>query len=91
MLKYAILYLVAINLITYFTYGTDKKRAIKKQWRISEKTLLLLAVAGGSPAAILGMRVFRHKTKRPLFIIGVPCILLLQVGIVSWLFRLFAS
>lgn len=78
--QYILLYLVVINLITFLTYGADKKRAIKKQWRIPEKTLLLLAVLGGSPAALLGMQIFRHKTRKMLFKIGVPCILVLQAG-----------
>lgn len=63
-------------------YGLDKKRAEKKQWRISEATLLLFAAIGGSMGAWLGMRLFHHKTRHPKFYIGVPVIFLVQVMMV---------
>lgn len=73
------LYFVVINLLTFILYGVDKSRAIKAKWRIPEKTLLLFAVSGGSVGAVLGMQVFHHKTKRALFRIAVPLILIIQV------------
>lgn len=75
-----IIYLLAINLITFIVYGVDKWKAAKHRWRISEATLLLLAVVGGSIGALCGMRVWHHKTMHKKFIIGVPLILLLQVA-----------
>lgn len=71
-------YLIIMNAIAFAMYGIDKQKAIKKQYRISEKTLLLLAVIGGSVGAYLGMRTFRHKTKHLKFTIGLPVIIVLQ-------------
>ena len=56
-------YLLLMNLIAFVLMGLDKRRARRDKWRISEKTLFLPAVLGGSLGAILGMRLFHHKTK----------------------------
>jgi uncharacterized membrane protein YsdA (DUF1294 family) len=74
-----IIYLVVINIVTFITYGIDKRKAIKKLWRIPEATLILLAAIGGSIGALLGMLFFHHKTKHRKFTIGVPVILALQL------------
>ena len=71
-------YLLAINVVTFAVYGIDKFKAKRGMWRIKEATLLGLAVAGGSIGAILGMYLFRHKTKKPLFTIGVPLIIVVH-------------
>ena len=81
------IYLLIVNLTAFFLYGIDKKRAIKQKWRISEKTLILIAVIGGSVGAICGMQVFRHKTKHIKFKLGLPAILIVQLGIVYMVFR----
>ena len=81
------IYLLIVNLTAFFLYGIDKKRAIKRKWRISEKTLILIAVIGGSVGAICGMQVFRHKTKHIKFKLGLPAILIVQLGIVYMVFR----
>ena len=78
-MKYVCIYLVIINIFTFITYGVDKRKAVKNRWRIPERTLLILAAAGGSPGAWLGMRLFRHKTRHPKFNIGVPVIFALQL------------
>ena len=75
----AALYLIAVNIIAFFLYGADKHRAKQGAWRISEKTLLLIAVIGGSIGAILGMHIFHHKTKHWYFRFGLPVILIAQV------------
>lgn len=81
-----IYYLIAINILTFIIYGIDKLKA-KKNWRrISESTLLLLAVAGGSIGAWLGMMVWRHKTKHWKFLIGVPAIFLLQLSLIAYIY-----
>lgn len=78
-------YLIAINAITFITYGIDKWKARKNKWRIPESTLLLLAVFGGSIEAFLGMRVWRHKTMHKKFKYGIPSILVLQIGLLLYL------
>lgn len=79
------LYFIAINIITFIVYGIDKLKAKEHWWRISEATLLLLAVIGGSLGAWAGMYVFHHKTKHKKFKWGVPAILLLQLALLWWL------
>lgn len=83
---YIIIPIIIINIITFLVYGEDKRRARKNKWRIPEKTLLLLALLGGAPGALAGMQVFRHKARKNLFRIGVPCILVLQIvgAVVVW-------
>ena len=83
-MKEIILYLIAINVVTFLVYGLDKWKAKRDAWRIKESTLLLLAVVGGSVGALLGMQVFRHKTKHVQFTVGVPVILLAQIALVVW-------
>ena len=78
-------WLIAINLVTFAVYGADKRRARRGAWRVPEKTLFLLPLLGGSVGALLGMRVFRHKTKHWYFVWGVPAILLAQLALVVWL------
>ena len=77
-------WLVFINLFAIAIYGIDKRRAIKDKWRISEATLLLVALIGGGFGALFAMRTFRHKTKHAKFYIGVPfCIVLNIVAVVA--------
>lgn len=77
-------YLLVINLVTFVIYGIDKQKAVKKRWRIPESTLLGLAVLGGSVGALAGMHKFRHKTKHLKFVLGVPFILFIQIGVIIW-------
>ena len=78
-------WLIAINLVTFAVYGIDKRRARRGAWRVPEKTLFLLPLLGGSIGALLGIRVFRHKTKHWYFVWGVPAILLAQIALAAWL------
>ena len=78
-------YLAAINLATFIVYGADKRRARKGKWRVPEKTLFLLPLLGGSAGALLGMRVFHHKTRHWYFVWGIPAILLAQIALAAWL------
>lgn len=82
-----ILYLVIINVVAFLVFGLDKLKAKADAWRIPEKTLLGLAVIGGSVGAILGMRTFRHKTRHKQFSVGLPVILVLQIVVVVLLLR----
>ena len=83
------LYLLVVNLIAFILMGVDKGRAKKEKWRISEGTLFLFPVLGGSLGGILGMKLFRHKTKHWYFRFGFPALLLIQLAAVGWLFWKF--
>jgi uncharacterized membrane protein YsdA (DUF1294 family) len=73
--------LLLINTLAFYAAWEDKRRARKKQWRIPERRLLLLAAFGGSVGLYAGFRLFRHKINHPKFMIGVPLILLLQLAV----------
>ena len=75
-------YLIVINIVTFLVYGIDKWKAKQGSWRISEATLLILAVIGGSIGALLGMRVWHHKTMHKKFKYGLPLILLAQIALI---------
>ncbi len=86
-----IVYLAAINVLTFCVYGADKRRAkIPGARRVPEKTLLGLAAIGGSLGALLGMRVFRHKTRHWYFRYGIPAILLAQAAAAVFLAQYFS-
>lgn len=76
-------YLIAINIVTLIVYGIDKVKAMKGKWRISEATLLLLAIIGGSVGAWLGMKTWHHKTMHKKFKYGLPLILLAQIALIA--------
>ena len=72
-------YLIIINLITFIIFGIDKYKAIKDKWRVKEATLLGLSFIGGALGGMLGMYVFRHKTKKFYFFLGIPFMMILHV------------
>ena len=82
-----IIYFVAINVATFLTFGIDKWKAKRSKWRIREAALLALAVLGGSIGALLGMKVWHHKTLHKKFKYGVPAILILQLAVIGYLLR----
>ena len=71
-----------INIAAFYMYWLDKRNAIKRRWRISEKALLGIAFAGGSLGALLGMYMFRHKTRHLKFKILVPMFLMIHIAII---------
>ena len=73
------IYLVVINVITFFMFGIDKWKAKRSKWRIREAALLGLAVLGGSIGAWLGMKVWHHKIQHAKFKYGIPLILICQI------------
>ena len=77
----ALTYLAVINVVTFFVNGIDKWKAKKSKWRVSEATLLGLAVIGGSIGAWLGMKTWHHKTSHRKFRYGVPLILAVQIAL----------
>ena len=81
----ALIYLAAINVVTFFLYGIDKVKAKHSRWRISEATLIWFTIFGGSIGALLGMKAWHHKTRHKKFKYGIPLILLLQLVLVGWI------
>ena len=81
--KILVIYLLPVNFLSFILYGIDKKRARKREWRISEKTLIGIAVIGSCVGAILGMHIFHHKTRHWYFRYGLPLILIIQV-LMAW-------
>ena len=86
-MKTILLLFIAVNLISFALYGLDKLKAKKGLWRIRESTLLLIAALGGSVGALLGMEVFRHKTKHWQFKVLVPVFLVLHLALAVWLVK----
>ena len=86
-MKWILLLLAAVNLLAFVLYGVDKLKAKKGAWRIPEATLLLVAFLGGSLGALLGMEVFRHKTKHAKFRILVPLFLILHIALAVYMVK----
>ena len=84
-------YLIFINVVTFLVYGIDKWKAKQGSWRISEATLLILAVIGGSIGALLGMKVWHHKTMHKKFKYGVTLILLAHIALLIWIWLIISQ
>ena len=84
-IKQIITYFLIMNLIGFLAMWIDKKKAEKSRWRISENTLMTIAIFGGSIGTNMGMNIFRHKTKKPKFYIGFPVILIAQIALIIYL------
>jgi uncharacterized membrane protein YsdA (DUF1294 family) len=78
-------YVVVMSVTGFLLMGADKRAARQGAWRLPEKTLLMIALVGGSPGIWLGMRMFRHKTRHGLFCAGVPVMLAAQLLLLGWL------
>ena len=87
MIRILLIVLAAVNLFTFILYGVDKLKAKRGDWRIPEATLLLAAALGGSLGALLGMELFRHKTKHWQFKILVPLFLVLHIALGVYIWR----
>lgn len=72
-------YVLVVNVLGFALMGIDKSRARRGAWRISEASLFLTAIVGGSIGCIAGMQRFRHKTKHWYFQYGMPAILVIQI------------
>lgn len=91
MILQALAALLAVNLATFAAFGRDKRRARLGGWRVRESTLLLLALAGGTPGAFAGRAFFRHKTRKQPFVAQLWFVVILQVAgaaAVGWYFFL---
>lgn len=78
-IKNVLIYFLCINVIGFLAMFIDKKKAERRAWRISEKALILLTMFGGWIGTFLGMKLFRHKTQKPKFYIGIPVIMVLEI------------
>ena len=81
-------FIAILNVITFLIYAIDKWKAKKSRWRIPESILLLLAVLGGSIGALMGMKIWHHKTMHKKFKYGIPLIMILQIGMLLYLWQM---
>lgn len=84
-ITFLIIYFVIINIVGFAIMGIDKRKAIKRTFRIPEATLFIVALIGGSIGSIIGMQVFRHKTRHWYFVFGMPAILVIQIALLVFL------
>ena len=77
-MNYFLYYLLFLNILGFSIMGIDKQKAKRHQWRISEKTLFMVSLLGGSIGTLVGMYFFHHKTKHWYFVFGMPLILIVQ-------------
>lgn len=77
-MNYFLYYLLFLNILGFSIMGIDKQKAKRHQWRISEKTLFMVSLLGGSIGTLVGMYFFHHKTKHWYFVLGMPLILIVQ-------------
>ena len=84
-MQYLYYYLLTVNAAGFLLMLTDKHKAIKNKWRIPEATLLGVGLIGGSLGCTLGMRLFRHKTKKLVFSLGLPLMLCVHILILLFL------
>ncbi len=82
------LYLAAVNVAGFAVMGADKRRARRGDWRIPERTLFAVALAGGRLGVLLGLRLVHHKPRHWYFVVGVPLILAAQVVLAAVLRRM---
>ncbi|MCM0648315.1 DUF1294 domain-containing protein [Clostridium swellfunianum] len=73
------LYLLAINIFAVFVMYSDKKKARKGYWRVPEQDLFIIALLFGGPGILIGMKLFRHKTRHFKFVYGIPAIIVVQL------------
>lgn len=74
-----LIYILAVNITAFLMIWYDKGLAKTGRYRIPESRLFLVALLGGAVGIYLGMHLFRHKTSKPIFTIGVPAIFIAQI------------
>ena len=79
-----VIYIVIINIIGFLAMYIDKQKAKRGSWRIPENTLFIITAIGGGRGTSAGMYLFRHKTKKWTFKIGLPVLLILDILIVLY-------
>ncbi len=78
-MRFFYFYLVVINIIAVIVTVHDKNAAQRGAWRVKERTLMLISALGGAPAMYLTMLTIHHKTRKPLFMIGIPVIFIIEL------------
>ena len=86
--KNIVIYIIVINIIGFLAMFIDKRKAQKGSWRIPEKTLLMITLLGGGIGTLVGMYLFRHKTKKLKFTVGIPVILISEIVLIIFLLNL---
>lgn len=86
-MKYIIYYLIFINIIAFIIVFIDKQKAKKNRYRISEKSLFIMSIIGGSAGAYVSMLIFSHKTKKWYFKLGIPFIIIVQILLAYYLIK----
>lgn len=81
------IYFIAVNITAFAMMGVDKKKAVRHEWRIPEARLFGSALLGGGMGAVIGMYVFRHKTRHWYFVVGMPLIIILNFAIIYLLVK----
>ena len=87
-LQNIVIYFIIINAIGFFTMWIDKRKAVRGAWRIPEKTIFIITALGGGIGTISGMYIFRHKTQKLNFTIGLPFITILEIIGIVYFFAL---
>lgn len=86
-IKYVLIYLIVINLMSFIMFYADKKRAKKDKWRIKESTLHMFSFLGGTIGSIGAMVLFHHKTKKTMFRIITAAALVFNCFVIYILFK----
>lgn len=86
-MKILMIYLVAVNIIGIAMMGIDKRKSRRHEWRISEKSIFIVAAIGGGLGVLLGMSVFHHKTKHLKFTLGIPVLILCNIAMLGYLLQ----
>lgn len=87
---YLAIYIAFINLAAFFTIFYDKKMAINSRWRIAEKQIFLICLLGGSVGTYVAMNIFRHKTKKKKFKIGVPILIIINMVAFYYMYEILS-
>lgn len=86
-MQFLIAYVLIVSIIGFIVMGVDKGKARKHLWRISERTMFLIALVGGAAGILSGMIFFRHKTKHMSFVLGIPVLVLANFWAVQFLLK----
>lgn len=81
-----------MNVMTFLAFAVDKRKAQKRKWRLSTKTLMGLSILGGAGGGFVAMHVFRHKTKQRKYLVGIPSILIIQtIGLLYFVLQHYSN